>query len=55
MDRSQEASSKKCEIINQSENNEEESLDTFPNDLKIRKLVLNDWLNLTKVYVTPLK
>ncbi|VDK72264.1 unnamed protein product [Onchocerca ochengi] len=35
---SQEASFKKCEDNKQSEKNEEESLDTFPADLKIRRL-----------------
>ncbi|VDO47106.1 unnamed protein product [Onchocerca flexuosa] len=38
MDQSQEASLKKCEDNKQSEKNEEESLDTFPADLKIRRL-----------------
>lgn len=37
----QEVSFKKCENIAQSENNEEESRDVFPSDLKIRRLVLN--------------
>ncbi|CAG9536931.1 unnamed protein product [Cercopithifilaria johnstoni] len=38
MGRSQEVSLKKCENIAQSENNEEESRDIFPTNLKIRRL-----------------
>ncbi|EFO22637.2 hypothetical protein LOAG_05847 [Loa loa] len=38
MDRSQEVSYKNCENIKHSENNDEESLDTFPTELKIRRL-----------------